>query len=146
MKHRGGRRRGLDAPRRLPTSNSNSDLICINTISVPHLYCHKPHKWRKLRLTRSMVNVTSCSLPSMFSDPSTVHIKEIINRLHFLLIQTHDYHGPATSQTMTEEMCAFLLPLLFSCTNQYKTEKVSSAPSPPSPPPRPTSTPRYPLR
>ncbi|GAM88838.1 hypothetical protein ANO11243_068720 [Dothideomycetidae sp. 11243] len=37
-------------------------------------------------------------------DEVDVQLKEIINRLHFLLIETHDYHGPNTAQTMTDEI------------------------------------------
>ena len=44
----------------------------------------------------------ACSSPG--SNVVTVQLKEIINRLHFLLIQTHDYHGANTAQTMVEEM------------------------------------------
>ncbi|KAG8625077.1 hypothetical protein KVT40_006828 [Elsinoe batatas] len=41
-------------------------------------------------------------------DQVDVQLKEVINRLHFLLIQTHDYHGPNTSQSMIEEIRGLL--------------------------------------
>ncbi|TKX27243.1 mediator of RNA polymerase II transcription subunit 10 [Elsinoe australis] len=44
-------------------------------------------------------------------DEVDVQLKEVINRLHFLLIQTHDYHGPNTAQSMVDEIKGLLASL-----------------------------------
>ncbi|PNS17931.1 hypothetical protein CAC42_3890 [Sphaceloma murrayae] len=44
-------------------------------------------------------------------DEVDVQLKEIINRLHFLLIKTHDYHGSNTAQSMVEEIKGLLASL-----------------------------------
>lgn len=37
-------------------------------------------------------------------DSCIAQLKAIIDNLYFLIVQSHDYHGPQTTQAMTAEM------------------------------------------
>lgn len=57
---------------------------------------------RDSRRGREYVSINSTTNPS--TDDYAAHIREIINNLYVLIVQSYDYHGQNTAHGMTDEM------------------------------------------